>query len=442
MNNAMALPVMEAPKQAAVEPAQMSRKMVRDKYAGEDTQSHAPRDDFKKKLAECAEGNDCARQPVAPEETRSGSTTTDISMCQHAGIKEMLENIVGILEGFELLDYQETQSAQTKPEWLAALLGEAKPQIAQTVQEFSLAVGRPSEPAAASQMEQQSALLDQFARMLQDSQLGKLPRKAQQEIIQTVGEVFGSFESTNNESRTAQAKLPADSVFNMEDLGLAMLKAKTVAAKQDAGTQTDRQTPDAKPEAAAAKPEAAEGRLQAGVGAVSDTVPRFFKAEAVQGTMKEAPEPSTFFKENAVRIVDKMKAQVGEGKSEFEIQLKPNFLGKLNIKLTMENGEMKMLIKTQEAVVRSLIAEQLPAMQEMLREKGFAVTSADVVYEQPGMQSDDSYAFARQNHSGNGKKHGWRKRFAAEPAAESMFYGAVNDAPAGYLVGSSMEFRA
>ena len=76
-----------------------------------------------------------------------------------------------------------------------------------------------------------------------------------------------------------------------------------------------------------------------------------------------------------------------------------------------------------------------------IRDRGFTVTSADVVYEQPTMQSDDSHTFARQSR-GNGKKRGWQKRFSPEPVAESLFYGAMQDAPMGYLAGSSMEFRA
>ena len=43
-------------------------------------------------------------------------------------------------------------------------------------------------------------------------------------------------------------------------------------------------------------------------------------------------------KDNVMRIVEKLHTEVSGGKYDFDVELKPDFLGKVNIKLTMENG--------------------------------------------------------------------------------------------------------
>ena len=51
-------------------------------------------------------------------------------------------------------------------------------------------------------------------------------------------------------------------------------------------------------------------------------------------------------------------------------QLKPEYLGKLSIKLMMDNDGIKAHIKASDASVKGLIMDQLPALQEALKEKG------------------------------------------------------------------------
>ena len=106
----------------------------------------------------------------------------------------------------------------------------------------------------------------------------------------------------------------------------------------------------------------------------------------------DAAEGSRYTKENVLRIVDRVSTQAKDGRYDFDVELKPDFLGKVSIKLTMEDGNIRMQIRTDDASVRGMLSDQTSSLQSALREKGITLASVDVTYESQASLSGDRQA--------------------------------------------------
>jgi len=161
---------------------------------------------------------------------------------------------------------------------------------------------------------------------------------------------------------------------------------------------------------------------------------------AKDNPVKAAPQPraeeaAQYSKENVLRIVDKVSTQSHEGRYDFDVELKPEFLGKVNIKLTMEDGVIRMQIKTDDMSVRGMLTDQASSLQNALKEKGITLSSVDVTYESQASLDDGKQPFERND----GQRRQGSMQYAHadtrgyEPAAEPYSY---------YVGNSSVEFLA
>jgi flagellar hook-length control protein FliK len=162
--------------------------------------------------------------------------------------------------------------------------------------------------------------------------------------------------------------------------------------------------------------------------------------DGVTQTAKAPEAPGTdFVKDNVMRIVDKMGTQVSDGKYEFDMELKPDFLGKVNIKLSMQNGEIRMQIKTDDVNVKGMFADQVSSMQAVLKDKGITVTNIDVTYQSQMQTGEDRHS---DSHSGNGKKQGSRVQVSLEHISGAGVFETMSQIT-GYTHGnSSVEYLA
>ena len=156
------------------------------------------------------------------------------------------------------------------------------------------------------------------------------------------------------------------------------------------------------------------------------------KADAPQTTQTD------FVKDNVIRIVDKLSTQVSDGKYDFDVELKPDFLGKVNIKLTMENGELRMHIKTDDIGVKGMFADQASAMQAVLKDKGISVTNIDITY-QSQMQTGDDRQAHNQNSS---KKQNSRTHASIEKLGGTEMFEKMTEITGYTHTGSSVEYLA
>lgn len=106
-------------------------------------------------------------------------------------------------------------------------------------------------------------------------------------------------------------------------------------------------------------------------------------------------------------LLDTMIEQIKTGKTEkgdsIEIQLKPEFLGRVSIRLVLEGGELQAKIRSEDASVRSMLNEQLSSLRDTLSEKGISVAEIEVTHAFEGgmnfKDGDGQHEAGQQKHS-------------------------------------------
>ena len=406
--------------------------------------------DFKKKLESLA----VAGQPTVMTNAAYTMPGQDHSMATNAAAQAMPQEVVGILEGFGLLDYQTDISAVS----------------AETVQSQTGEVENPDAVAA-----QQPQISGQFARMLKNEQPGEAVQNVPPQTNAGAGEYSGSLESTNSGAATAAEVVPTEgqdpvsqlkSILTSESKPQEMNPAaqqgepqktdpaeavKTQATKTETAQQSVSTAMTEAPQEAAGKQASADKKAEVLAVATADASPEPV-ANAVTETSAasvrqaempvETAEPqkttTDFVKDNVIRIVDKADASIREGRYEFNVDLKPDFLGKVSIKITMENGEIRMHVKTEDAAAKGLFSDQSASLQSALKEKGIVISTVDVSYQDP--LSAGREAFGQQT-GGNGQRREGQVGRGSERYSGGELYDAT--APAAELLGgSSVEYLA
>jgi hypothetical protein len=391
-------------------------------------------DDFKKKLESCAAG-----MPVMITLNIDSLQTQDHSMATSTTAQQSPPEIVGILEGFGLLDYQTDNHA--------ALMDMSQ-----------LTANNSQSTEAAADTATQQMMSDQFARMLIKDQPGELPQDVQQQIIADAGKYSGSLESTNNQPH---ADMPAQG-----DEAALLFKTKMApenTAKTAMGTtqtaetkavvgETAQAVPETPIESAQAAPKPAgkaevpqaktsdETAASTGTTTAAETVPVLAKASQTDAApvVPETQEAETdFVRDNVIRIVDKVSTNVREGRHEFDVELKPDFLGRVSIRLTLEDGEIRMQIKTDDPAVKGLFADQAGSLQNALKEKGIALSNIDITYQESMLPGREAFG----QSAGGGQRNDGQAGWSAERNLGGDLYDSVAQTSE-LLGGSTVEYLA
>ncbi len=144
--------------------------------------------------------------------------------------------------------------------------------------------------------------------------------------------------------------------------------------------------------------------------------------------------------DNIANIVARVSTQAANGTQEFTIALKPDHLGKLSIKLIMDNDGIQAQIKAANASTRGLIQNELPALAEMLRDKGINVRQIEVSYEAPAFSFDTRQGPSQGQYSDSpGKSQYSYAADRPEPYGSIAESGGMQEI---LLQGSSVEFQA
>lgn len=313
---------------------------------------------------------------------------------------------------------------------------------------------------------------------------GNTPVQTQDQILRTVGAYIDAPSETAPETTGAQtaspmevqaAASPSEEPAEVQSPAAATVVPKT-AAKDGASTPGEatgepgisRTEMDAaqKPAAPAAPAGASTGEQvvekaegDAGLNVKHDTAAPADNDEAgetraahtpIAGFRETAPaakdtavtartevkpeETAAYTKENVLRIVDKVSTHASEGRYDFDVELKPDFLGKVSIKVTMEDGSIRMQIKTDDISVKGMLSDQTSSLANALKEKGITLTSVDVTYESQASLDSGRQPFEQNSGGRQGSMYYAQSESAGyEPAAE----------PYSYFVGnSSVEFLA
>ena len=403
------------------------------------TQSSITKHDFKKLLENCVMTGVWAALPQNGMD--SGDNQSDNSMCSDS--LPISDGIVGTLEGFELLGYQADKDDAVQTEELLHILQNA---VGDT---DAIQKDMPAETFAKrlyTNAEQETELSGQFAGMRSNEPLNAPQSMTQQEILQRVGAYLCSLESTNNQPTDKTQTLDGQTGTQTMPEG----QRSTAAAPNSLDAADSKPAPipvEAKQEphkdGAAKEPEhesGAESKSITGSAIVPGGGVTAAKGQTKTDAVQDTANAPDAMKENVMRIVDKVQTCSAQGRHDFDIQLKPEFLGKLHVKLVMEDGCIKVQIKAQDQAVKGLVSDQLPVLQSMFEEKGIAVSQIDVFGGNQMFGHHDQPA-SEQNSGNNGRRRQQKNDLSAEIGAQNAVYD-VMELPHIALETCSVEFHA
>ncbi len=295
------------------------------------------------------------------------------------------EPAAGILEGFELQTRESSIEKFEAAPFLPINLGENGEESA---------LGAQSEAGAESVLGAQSEACEASALGAQSASgvnSAKLPFMA---VLTPVSEQAGMPETDLSES-TGASEAPKEGYLcpleNEFALGVKEQEKQT-------GEGTSLKETERKP-----VPDALENlQHSAGMEAFASSSLREatkpnIRAEAVETPIELTKEA---FDENIQRLVKGITKSTADGKEEFKISLKPEFLGEVSIKLVKDAAGVAAHIKTAHAATKALLQSGLPELLEQMRSKGIEVSRVDVSVE--AFTSAFTDGRNNPNHSGSG----------------------------------------
>ncbi len=110
------------------------------------------------------------------------------------------------------------------------------------------------------------------------------------------------------------------------------------------------------------------------LGALSGEHRVVVSAEPAAAPAPAAPTP-------AAQMVDHIQTTLQDGRRECAIQLQPEHLGRLSIKLVMSEGALSARIEVGDPSVRALINGQVNDLRDTLQDRGIRVAELSVVYQ-------------------------------------------------------------
>jgi flagellar hook-length control protein FliK len=444
--------------------------------------------DFKKKLDSLS----AAGQPVTAQ---PGMLPDGIAVAAGTAGQEPLQMGVGILEGFGLPDGQTDISAASADAASAAAMSEQAAKAArqaQTSGQFARMLEQEQPGTTAADMPQQldagageySGSLESTSRIAADANASmsgdetamrqlqsKLAAVAQPEAqtgAETASVHPGAQPETAAAAQTQVRPEPQAAAAQTEASAAAMQPEAQAATTQPeapaAAAQPEVPADTAQPAAQAAagsvtaerpavtEPQAAEDSIQKQPAAKTTPAPTAMvsadraaapqtdaavQAEAAADTGSAQPAESAFVRDNVIRIVDRASAHAREGRYEFDVELKPEFLGKVSIRLTMQDGEIRMQIRAEDPAVRGMFSDQANALVSAMKEKGIVLSGVDITQQDPIMAGRE--AFSQSGNGGSQRREsqtGWiTDRYGSEA------FETLTPVPE-LLGGSSVEYLA
>ncbi|HGF5082852.1 TPA: flagellar hook-length control protein FliK [Vibrio parahaemolyticus] len=138
------------------------------------------------------------------------------------------------------------------------------------------------------------------------------------------------------------------------------------------------------------------GQLQAAAGQQGVTAQQQTRAEAAQ----QAQLPLQLTKELAnEQVAEKVQMMMSKNLKNLDIRLDPPELGRMQIRMTMNNDLANVHFTVTNPQARDIIEQTLPRLREMLAQQGMQLADSSVQQQSSGQQQS-GYAVAEQNGQG------------------------------------------
>lgn len=137
-----------------------------------------------------------------------------------------------------------------------------------------------------------------------------------------------------------------------------------------------------------------------------------------EGTTAQAAPVRTGVSNLVRDIADQAGVLMGQGKSDFQIQLRPESLGRLQIRMTLEGGEVSVQMRAESAHAKSAIESNLAQLKQSFQEQGIRVDRFEVVVAQGQLA---------QEHGHPRRSRGWVDEVRRRPSSrdDGEFAGAL-----------------
>jgi len=103
--------------------------------------------------------------------------------------------------------------------------------------------------------------------------------------------------------------------------------------------------------------------------------------------------PENFARDVVVKMADELRLHVAGGTSEVRVRLKPEHLGELSLKITMQEGELTARMDVSVPAVKAALDAQLPQLREALASQGIEIRRFDVVADGQGNAQHEQRRF-------------------------------------------------
>ena len=106
------------------------------------------------------------------------------------------------------------------------------------------------------------------------------------------------------------------------------------------------------------------------------------------------------------QVVEQAKVIIGQDKSEMVIQLKPDHLGKLELKVVTEQGIVAAKFIAESHQVKEIIETNMQLLKDSLQKQGISVDSVSVQVGNGNGESQQQRSYQSRNGSSNGQRYG------------------------------------
>lgn len=167
---------------------------------------------------------------------------------------------------------------------------------------------------------------------------------------------------------------------------------------------------------------------------------RLSSTEQLTAAAKDVPQATATPETLIDTMIENIMMSEGTENKIMDIQLRPEYLGKVSIQLSLGENGMEIKIKAEDSSVKDLIAGQLAQLTSSLSENGVKVADVDVVYTNI---ADHAYDEAGQSHQQQQQQSGNTSSSSATNI--SFGFGFTEEAETVSVIDtgeSSVEYRA
>ena len=121
--------------------------------------------------------------------------------------------------------------------------------------------------------------------------------------------------------------------------------------------------------------------------------------------------PESFYEQHMKSVMDQLRqtlpSQMKNSEGNVTLRLHPPMLGRVDVSMTMQDGQLQAIFKTDQLVTRDILVQNMHMLKEALTEQGIRATQFSVSTTLDNRSfNEGGFAFAQQDGHGSGSSRG------------------------------------